>query len=182
MTLLISGLILWSAAHFFKRVMPDLRARMGDKGKGLVAVVLVIALVMMVSGFRGADVVEIWSPPFWGVHLNNLFMLLAVALFGLGHSKSRARGLVRHPMLAGVRVWAGAHLLVNGDLASIVLFGGLFLWALAEVIVLNRAEPDWTPPASGTAAGDIKLAVITGVLFVVIAGVHFWLGYPVFPG
>ncbi len=182
MTLLISGLILWSAAHFFKRGMPDLRARLGDKGKGLVAVVLIIALVMIVSGYRGAQVVEIWTPPSWGIHLTSLFMLLAVALFGLGHSKSRARGLVRHPMLAGVRVWAGAHLLVNGDLASIVLFGGLFLWALAEVIVLNRAEPDWTPPEPGTLAGDIKLVFITGVLFVVIAGVHFGLGYPVFPG
>ncbi|MCF6231964.1 MAG: NnrU family protein [Rhodobacteraceae bacterium] len=182
MTLLILGLILWIAAHFFKRVLPDLRARLGDKGKGLVALILIASLVLMINGFRGAEIVPIWEPPTWTRHLNNLMMLFAVALMGLGHSKGRLRGLMRHPMLIGVKLWAVAHLLVNGDLASIVLFGGLLGWAVVQVIVINRAEPDWTRPEPGPLAGDIKLGVITIVLYGVIAGVHAWLGYPVFGG
>ena len=59
-------------------------------------------------------------------------MLVAVALIGAGHSKGRARGWLRHPMLTGVVVWAVAHLLVNGDVASLVLFGWLGLWAVGR--------------------------------------------------
>ena len=182
MALLFLGLILWIAAHFFKRIMPDARARMGDKGKGLMALIMVAGIVLMVIGYRSVGEVYVWSPPSWGIHVTSLLMLISVVLLGLGNSKSRFRGLIRHPMLAGVRAWAAAHLLVNGDLASIVLFGGMFLWATAEVFVLNRAEPDWTRPEPGTVAGDIKLAIISIILFAVIAGVHYWLGYPVFPG
>jgi uncharacterized membrane protein len=182
MTSLILGLVLWTAGHFFKRVMPGVRASMGNPGKGVVAVILILSVYLMVSGYRSAEYVDVWTPPFWAIHVTDLFMVFAVGLFVLAHSKSRLRGKIRHPMLAGVRVWAGAHLLVNGDLASVVLFGGLFVWALAEVIVLNRAEPDWKPYSQGTKAGDIRLAVITIVVFAAIAGVHYWLGYPVFPG
>jgi len=182
MTLLVLGLILWIAAHFFKRIMPDARAKMGDKGKGLMALIMVAGIVLMVIGYRSVGEIYIWSPPSWGIHVTSLLMVIAVVLLGLGNSKSRFRGLIRHPMLAGVRAWAAAHLLVNGDLASIVLFGGMFLWALAEVAILNRAEPDWVRPEPGNLAGDIKLVVISVVVFAVIAGVHYWLGYPVFPG
>ena len=180
MTLLILGLILWIAAHFFKRVMPQARARMGDWGKGLVALVIVASVVLMVTGYRGAGEIYVWSPPSWAVHVTALLMIFAVVLMGLGDSKSRLRASVRHPMLTGMRVWAVAHLLVNGDLASIVLFGGMFAWAQAEVAVLNRAEPDWQRPEPGTLAGDVKLAAITVVIYAAIVGVHFWLGYPVF--
>ncbi len=182
MTLLILGLILWIAAHFFKRVLPDLRASMGDKGKGLVTLILVASIALMIIGFRVADFVPVWEPPSWTRHINNLLMLIAVALMGLGSSKGRFRGLMRHPMLIGVKLWAVAHLLVNGDLASIVLFGGMLAWAVVQVIMINRSEPDWTRPEPGPLAGDIKLGVITLVLFGVIAGVHYWLGYPVFGG
>jgi len=182
MTSLILGLVLWTAGHFFKRVMPGVRASMGNAGKGVMGVILILSVYLMVSGFRSAEFVQVWTPPTWAIHVTDLFMMFAVGLFVLAHSKSRLRGKIRHPMLAGVRVWAGAHLLVNGDLASVVLFGGLFVWALAEVIVLNRAEPDWKPYSQGTMAGDIRLAIISIVVFAAIAGVHYWLGYPVFPG
>lgn len=182
MTLLILGIVLWIAAHLFKRVMPEVRARMGDKGKGVIAIVLVASIVMMVIGYRGADSVAVYDAPSWGIHLNNLLMAISVVLFGLANSKSRLRGLTRHPMLAGVRAWAVAHLLVNGDLASVILFGGLFLWALIQVPVLNRAEPDWTKPEAGNLKGDLRLALISVAVFGVISAIHFWLGYPVFPG
>ena len=176
MTLLILGLLLWSFVHFFKRLAPAGRAamqdKMGDASKGVIAILLVISVVLMVIGYRSA--------PTTGI--NNLLMLAAVALFGLGSSKSHLRKKMRHPMLTGVVVWAASHLLVHGDTASIVLFGGLAVWALAEIVIINRAQPDYTPYDGGSTAGDIRLGVITVVIYGIISGIHTWLGYCPFGG
>ncbi|QMU58270.1 MAG: hypothetical protein GKR98_08725 [Boseongicola sp.] len=181
MTLLILGLILWTAAHFFKRLSPNARQsltdRLGDGSKGVVALVLLLSVVLMVIGYRAAPFVSVYEPPSFLRHVNNLMMLFAVALMGLGSSKSRFNGTLRHPMLTGAIVWGVAHLFANGDLASIVLFGGITVWAYTQMVLINRAVPDWTPPEPGTAQGDIKLGVITLVLFAIIAGIHTWLGY-----
>lgn len=187
MSLLILGLLVWAAGHFFKRVAPTARADLADRlgagrSKIAVAAALGVGVLLMIVGYRAAPYVALYTPPGWGVHLNNLAMLFAVALFGMGNSKGRARSWLRHPMLTGVVVWALAHLLVNGDLASLVLFGGLGLWAAAEMAVINAREPAWVRPAPGPASGDARLVVITLVAYAVIAGVHALLGYPPFPG
>ena len=174
---LVLGLVLWIGAHFFKRFAPGVRASLGNAGKGLVALLSLGGIVLMVIGYRAADPVFLWQLGDWTRHLNNLLMLVAVALFGLGSSKSHLRGAMRHPMLTGVIVWAFAHLLVNGDAPSLVLFGGLGLWALAEMLVINRAEPEPAAFTGGTFAGDIRLIVISLVVYAVIAGIHTWLGY-----
>lgn len=184
MTLLILGLVVWTAGHLFERLMPDARAALAARlgagpSKGVMGLVIGIGLVLIVIGFRRAPVESVWFPPLWTTHLNNLLMLIAVALLGLGHSKSRARGWVRDPMLTSVVVWAVAHLLVNGDVASIVMFGWLGLWALVE-IAISRSRPAKVPPP-GSVAGDVRYVVITLVVFGVIVAVHTWLGYPPFP-
>ncbi|MBR9843542.1 MAG: hypothetical protein GYB25_10295, partial [Rhodobacteraceae bacterium] len=74
------------------------------------------------------------------------------------------------------KAWAIAHLLVNGDVASVILFGGLLAWAVAEVIIINRAEPKWTPGPAGTYAKDGMFLVGSVVLMVVIGYVHYWVG------
>ena len=79
-----------------------------------------------------------------------------------------------------VVVWAAAHLLVNGDLASVVLFGGLGLWALVEMAVINRAEGPWQPPEPGSLRNDAKIALLALVLYAVIVAIHTWLGHPAF--
>lgn len=178
---LILGLVLWTAAHLFKRVAPDLRAQMGNAGKGLAAVAILAGLVLMIIGYRQAEFVGLWYPPGWTVHLNNLLMLGAVFLYGMSATKGRLRGAMRHPQLTAVKVWAVAHLLVNGDLASLVLFGGLLLWAGAEVAVINRSET-WVRPEPGPAKKDIILVAITLVAFFAMTWIHDWLGVWPFPG
>ena len=113
----------------------------------------------------------------WAVHLNNTLMLIAVFLLALGHSKSRLNRF-RHPMLTAVMIWAVAHLLVNGNVPALVLFGTLGLWAIAEMIVISRSDPDWTPPPreKQSLAGDIRWVVISVVVFVVIVLIHGWIG------
>ena len=72
-------------------------------------------------------------------------------------------------------------MLVNGDLASIILFGGLLAWAVGQVIVINKAAPDWTPPETAGLKTRIRLGVITFVIYMVVSGIHMWLGVWPFP-
>lgn len=180
MILLILGVALWSAAHLFKRLAPARRAAMGDKGRGPVALGILAGVVLMVIGYRMADGAVFWgrSPMLTGI--NNLLMLVSVYLFAASGMKTAVARRMRHPMLAAVRAWALAHLLVNGDVPSFILFGGLLVWSFAEVALINRAEPDWTPPAPQPARKEIIAAVAAVIVFAAIAGIHYLLGYPVF--
>ena len=174
--LLVAGVALWSAAHLFKRIAPDARANMGDRGKGVVALALLASVVLMVIGFRGAAFVHVWTPPTWATHINNLLMLISLYLFAAGDTKASLTRKMRHPMLTGFIIWAAAHSFVNGDVASLILFGGLGVWAIAEIIVINRAEPDWTPNPKGTIAKDGMFLVASVVLVGVIGYIHGMIG------
>ncbi|MCA0871006.1 NnrU family protein [Seohaeicola saemankumensis] len=180
MLLLILGVALWWLAHLFKRIAPDARAGMGDKGRGLVAAVLAVSILLMIFGYRMADGAFFWGRHPATVGINNLLMIFALYLTSPGPSKGAILYRMRHPMLTGFALWAVAHLLVNGDVPSFILFGGLGLWALVEMAVINRAEPEWTPPAKGSIGKDAMFLAISVVLMAVIGYVHFLLGYPAF--
>ena len=152
---------------------------MGKAGLGVVAVLVLAAIVLMVIGFRSADFMHLYALPAWVWHVNNLLMLVAIFLMDAGRAGGVVGAKLRHPMLSGVVIWAVAHLLVNGDLASLVLFGGLGLWALAHMAVINRAEGPWSAPAKGPIVKDAKIEVLALVLYAAFVGVHYWLGYSV---
>ena len=179
---LILGLALWIGAHFFKRIAPGVRAGMGERGKLLVTVLSLAGVVLMVVGYRAAEWEPVYTPlPGMG-HANNTLMLVSLFLFGVGGTKGTLYPKIRHPMLWGVVVWSVAHLLVNGDQASLVLFGGLGLWALVSMVLINRSEV-WVPPTGGRGLkGDAMNVAGTLVLLGVIAMIHAWLGHPVFLG
>ena len=182
--LLAVGVLLWTAAHYFKRFMPAQRAKLGDPGKGLVALAIVASIVIMYFGYGNAEFIPVWNTPGWTVHLNNVLMILALWVYGSSAAKGGKvwpANKIRHPQLTGFKIWAAAHLLVNGDLASIILFGGLLAWAVGSVILINRAEPAWEPPGNAAKAAHIRLAVVTLVLYGVIAAIHVWLGVWPFP-
>ena len=180
MIILIAGVLLWAGAHLFKRLGPAQRAAMGDKGRRLVALAILVSLVLMVVGYRMADGAFFWGRSPMLVGINNLLMLVSVYLFAASGMKTALARKMRHPMLAAVKAWALAHLLVNGDVPSFVLFGGLLAWAVIEVIVINRAEPDWTPPAPKPARTEAVAVIASLVVFAGIAGLHYVFGYPAF--
>lgn len=186
MNTLIAGLVLWSIAHFFKRLAPNMRAamttKMGNGAKGVMALLILASIVLMVVGYRAAPAEFVYGLPRWATHVNNTLMLVSVALLGMGNSKGRARTWLRHPMLWGVVVWSIAHLLVNGDVPSIVLFGGLAIWAVASMLLINIQDGKWERPAPGPASGDVKWLVISAVVFAVISGIHIWIGPSPFGG
>lgn len=175
--LLILGVALWSGAHLFKRFAPDRRAAMGERGKGLVSVLLLVSIVLMVLGYRGAETVVLWSAPGFFTHLNNLLMLGALYLYVASVLRTRITIKMRHPQLIGVKIWALAHLLVNGDVASVILFGGLMAWAVVSVIKINRAQRDWVRPPVASLGKELIAVVITFIALLGIGWVHTWLGY-----
>ncbi|MFY1708247.1 NnrU family protein [Tritonibacter scottomollicae] len=182
MALLIFGIILWWAAHLFKRLAPAQRAHLGTKGKGLVALALLASVVLMVIGYRGTEYIHVWAPPSFLVHVNNSLMVLALFFTSPGPRKGRLFRKMRHPMLFGFSLWAVAHLLVNGDLASVILFGGLLVWAGVEVLAINRAEPEWKPGPKGTTAKGLMFLAISILLVGVIGYIHGLIGPSPFPG
>ncbi|MCG6884475.1 MAG: NnrU family protein [Silicimonas sp.] len=181
MSLLLLGLLLWCGAHLAKRIAPGFRAglteRMGDGSKGIFAIAILLSVVLMTLGYQNYTGAFYWGRSAALVGINNLLMLLAVYLFASSGLKTRITGIIRHPQLTGFKAWALAHLLVNGDTASFILFGGLLAWAILEVILLNRQTERPAPPESYPAANEIKAVVGTVVVFAVISGVHIWLGY-----
>lgn len=176
MVLILSGLALWWAAHFLKRVAPDLRARMGTAGKAVLGAVTLLGVVLMVLGYRGAEYIELWPRVPALVGINNLLMVFAFYLYAASGMKTAITRRIRHPQLTAVKTWAVAHLLVNGDVASVLLFGGLLAWAVVQVIVVNRAEPEWQRPAPQPAKREVMAVVGAVVVTVLVMLVHNWLG------
>ena len=179
MVWLVFGVLLWAGSHLMKRITPGFRAGLGDGvGKAVVSVLALLAVGAMIYGYRQAEVTVLWQPPEFLRHVNNLAMVIAVVLVNLGFSRGVLRTRMRHPMLTAVKVWAVAHLLVNGDAASVVLFGGLLAWAVVDLILINRMQPEWTPPVAGPIRNDVIYLVVSAVVFGVIVLIHTWLGYP----
>lgn len=177
MIYILAGLILWSGVHFWKRIAPKERAKFGEKGKGIVAVGSVAGIILMVIGYRMAEGTFYWgrSPAMTGI--NNLLMLFAFYLFAASGAKTRVTKAIRHPQLSAVVVWSAAHILVNGDSPSFLLFGGMAVWAIAEMIVINRAEGPRGPYHDVPVKKEITAIVATVVVFLIVSVVHILLGY-----
>lgn len=181
MALLILGLLLWVFGHMAKRLVPGFSAAMGRSERPATTAIVIIGTVLMVLGYRA------WFGDFyWGrtpamAGINNLLMLVSVYLFAAAGMKTAVARRFRHPMLLGVVIWSIAHLLVNGDTPSLVLFGGLGIWALAEIALINRDQPKWVPPAAkGGPRKEVMAVAGTVIVYGAIAGVHYALGYPTF--
>lgn len=142
MLTLTFGLCLFIAAHSARELglRSHLRARFGTTlYKSTLALGVVLSIALIVIGKSNASFIQVWVPPFNLRSITHLFMISSCILVAAGNlPASYTRSLMLHPMLAGVIVWGGAHLLANGDLASIVLFGSISLWALFKFIYLER--------------------------------------------
>ncbi len=187
MALLAAGILLWSIAHLFKSVMPGARATLAraigeNPTKGIVALLIVASVVLMVVGWRGADYNAIYDPPIWGRHLHMAAMFIAVYLFGAAYAPSRIRAFIAHPMLVGMAIWAGGHLLANGDSRSLLLFGGLGLWAVVSIIAIMIRDRDKQERRELRGWGrEIFGLLIAGGVYAVLFVTHQWYaGVPLF--
>jgi uncharacterized membrane protein len=175
MTVLVLGLVLFLGVHSIAVISPGLRdralGRLGEGGwKGLYAVVSLIGFVLIIYGFGLARRVPmvVYSPPVWMRHLALLVMLPVFPLILAAYLPGRIKTAAKHPMLAAVKFWAFAHLLANGLLADLLLFGGFLAWAVADRISLKRRPPQalrTAPPGRWNDAIAVLLGLALYALF-----------------
>ena len=199
MFLLILGLVLFLGTHAFTMLRAKRAAVVGEIGEnryklGYTALSL-LGLVLIGVGFhdyRLSGMIPVWDPPVWTRHLALLLVLFAFISLAAAYVPSHIRAKAKHPMLLAVKIWATAHLLANGDLGSILLFGGFLAWAVSARISLKRRERAAGVPPGGRAAVAVPagyrndiLVVLVGTLawFVFARYLHYpVIGVPVWPG
>lgn len=166
---LILGLLLFLGVHSLRIFANDWRdaqvARMGElRWKGVYSLLSAVGLGLIVWGYGLArvDSVVLWLPPVWTRHLAALltvpaFILLVAAYLSGSHIKAK----IGHPMVAGVKIWALAHLLANGNLADAILFGAFLVWAIANFVASRRR--DRSAGRSYAAQGGSRDAAVAGI-------------------
>lgn len=191
MSYLILGLIIFLGAHSVRIFAESWRtrtiARVGaNKWKGVYSLISIGGFALLVWGYGQArlESVVLYDPPLFTRHIAGLLMLVSFVLVAAAKVPgNHIKAAVGHPMVAGVKVWAFAHLLSNGRLADVILFGAFLAWAIADFIAARRRDR-----AAGTvypAGIELRtvMAVIAGVLVwaVFVSGLHLWLiGVPPF--
>jgi uncharacterized membrane protein len=188
MLLLVLGLVLFLGAHSLPMATGlhgRLVAALGEGPvKGLVSLASLAGVVLIVWGFgryRSAGMIPVWDPPTALRHLTVLLMLPAMICLAASGSPGRIRQAVKHPQLTAAKIWAFAHLLANGDLGSMVLFGAFLAWAVADRISVKRRGlgPPPLDPAKAVRA-DIVTAVAGIVLWGGMIALHpILIGVPV---
>jgi uncharacterized membrane protein len=176
MTLLVIGLVTLLGIHSLSIVAPAWRdsmaARLGEmRWKGLYSIASLAAFVVLVHGCSLAQKspVVLYVPTGWMRHLSLLVMLPAFPLLLSAYLPGRIKAAVKHPMLAATQVWAFAHLLANGTLADVLLFGGFLAWAVVDRVSVGRRPASPAAGAPPRGLNDV-IAIVAGLaLYVVIA-------------
>ena len=181
MTWLLLGLVIFLGSHSVRIFAEPWRgARIAAMGlnawKGVYSIVSILGFVLIVWGYgvaRGAPVI-LFSPPVWTKHVAALLTIPAFILLAAAYVPgTRIKRAVGHPMIAGVKAWAFAHLLANGTLADVVLFGAFLVWAIVDYIAARRRDrAAGTVYVVGPITRDVA-AVVVGL--VAWAAFAFWL-------
>ena len=186
MVTLILGLLVFLGIHALP-MNPALRAglveRFGENAyKGAFSVISAIGFILIILGYGKLQVLagknpQIWVPPTWTTHLALVLMMISMVLLVAAYVPSNIKRIVGHPMLAAIKVWALAHLLANGDLASILLFGSFLAYAVVDRISVKKRQAVAAAKApTGGLAGD-GIVVVGGLaLYAAFAFfLHEWL-------
>ena len=187
---MIVGLGLFFGVHTLT-TQRALRARLikaiGEGGYKIgYTLVSLAGFALIVWGFahyRSSGLIEVWSPPKALKHLNTALMLPAVILVVAAYLRGRIYTTLKHPMLAGVKLWAFGHLLANGDLGGMILFGSFLAWAVFDRISLKHRADAGGPPIPVGGIGNDLIAVAVGIVVYLALGFAFHpvvIGVPVF--
>jgi uncharacterized membrane protein len=192
-TLLILGLVLFIGIHSFSMARGPRAAIIGRIGegpyKGLYSLLSLAGIVLVAFGYgqyRAGGYFQVWDPPVWTRHLALLLVLVAFICFVAAYLPGHIKARLKHPMLAGVKIWAFAHLISNGDLGSILLFGAFLAWAVVARISLKRrdvaAQHGGTAAPAGWRNDILAVAIGTVVYLAFVFWLHPWLiGVSVLP-
>ena len=185
MLLLLLGVLLFASVHLVPSLAPGMKAswlgRLGEGGyKGTFSLLLLASFALIILGWRSIqpELVYLPSPALHSPAL--AIMALAFVLLVVSNRRSRLRLLVRHPQLSGVALWGIAHLILNGDNRSVLLFGAMAAWAIAEMIAINARDGAWIKDAAPSWMSEGLTLAISAVVIAVVIALHPWLsGMPV---
>jgi uncharacterized membrane protein len=187
---LVLGLVVFIGAHLFvtmRRERAAIIARIGEGSyKGLLALASILGLVLIGYGFaryRATGWIDVWYPPRWTYYITQVLMWPASIFVVAAYIRGNIWRTLKHPMLAGVKTWALAHLFSNGDLGSIVLFGSFLLWAGYDRMSLGRRADAVTAALPASAHRNDIIAVVVGTVLYLALGLVFHplvIGHPVF--
>jgi uncharacterized membrane protein len=190
LVIMILGLALFIGAHGLttrRELRAALIGRFGESVyKIAYSVVSLAGLVLIAWGYsiyRATGWIDIWYPPRFMKHITIGLMLPAAIMIVASYLRGRIYTVLKHPMLASVKLWAAAHLLSNGDLGSIILFGSFLGWAVYDRISLKRRSDPGGPPIPVGGGGNDALAVLVGLVVYLALGYVFHplvIGVPVF--
>ena len=183
MFVFLVGLIAFLAIHSVAIVAPAWRdaqvAQRGEKAwKGVYSVVSVVGFLLLIYGYGLArqSPVVLYTPPVSMRHVALLLMVPVFVLLVAAYMPGRISAAAKHPMLLAVKIWATAHLLANGTLVDVLLFGGFLAWAVADRISLKRRPARTVPGAPAGSANDAIAVVVGLVLYAVfLLWGHKWL-------
>jgi uncharacterized membrane protein len=188
--LLILGLILFLGGHLFvacRSQRAALIARIGEwPYKGLFSLVSLAGLILIGYGYaqyRATGWVDVWNPPRWTHYITQVLMWLASICVVAAYARGDIWRALKHPMLVGIKTWAVAHLISNGDLGSIVLFGSVLAWAVVDRITLKHRSDPGAPPIPAGGRRNDWIAIGVGTLLYLALGLLFHplvIGVPVF--
>src|SRR5262245_18188270 len=189
LAILVLGLVVFIGAHGFVTMRghrEKLVARMGEGPyKGAFSLVSAVGLVLIIYGFgryRREGMIPVWDPTDFLRQLTDALMWPAFVLLAAAYIPGNIKRALEHPMLTSVKLWAFAHLLANGDLGGIVLFGGILGWAVFDRVSLKRRTDPGGPPIPVGGWRNDAVAVVVGTLVYLAVGLvfHPLLGVPVF--
>ena len=187
LAILVLGLAVFLGSHIFvtfRDTRAALIARLGVGYRVLFALVALIGLALIVKGYtdyRAHELVQVWTPPAFMRHITITLMLFA-AIFIAALIPSHIKAWIKHPMVTSVKTWALAHLLSNGDLGSILLFGAFLLWGgYARVAAKRRGDRGFANPPAGWTNDGIVVVLGVAVFFLLAYYFHpYVIGVPVF--
>lgn len=180
MAMLIAGLVIWVVIHAFPAVAPASRAALQQKlGKqpyrGLFSLLILAALLLIVFGWKAAVPGVVYTPPLGPGIVSSVLVLAGLILFFAAQFNGHLKRITRHPQMTGTIFWAIAHLLTNGDTRSVALFGTLAVWALFEIVMINRRDGPVKERPAASGKHDIIAVVIGVVAFAVVGHFHMQL-------
>src|SRR5579862_871118 len=186
----ILGLVFFLGPHVFVSMRDERAALINKIGqgpyRGLFSLVSIIGIVLICYGFssyRAAGLIPVWSPPPWTRQIVVVLMWPASIMVTAAYIPGNIKRVLKHPMLAGVKTWAFAHLCANGDLGGIILFGSVLGWAVYNRVTLKRRGDPGAPPIPVSGVKNDVIAVIVGTIVYVALGFVFHplvVGVPAF--
>ena len=186
MTRLVLGVLVWSIVHLIPGLATDFKKNMLSRYgeypyKGVFTLLMIVSLYLIITGWGSMTPVEpavldvVYTAPEWGAHAAGLLTLIGFILFLAPYPPNNFKRILRHPQLIGMICWGAGHLLAIGTARAIVLFGGLTIWSVLEILALNHRDGPWVAPGKVSHRNDLTMVLFSVLAFMAFLYTHHLL-------